>query len=381
MEQPHKFVNHEVANTLDSSNAFEGPEKLLELWFEPPKGESKGLLDVPRKVWEAMLDLVHCKVLSILSYTNVDAYVLSESSLFVYSDHLVLKTCGTTTLLEGVPSILSIVKEHTALNPECSRVFYSRRSFLFPDKQIGPHRSWSEEVKALKEHFPLGQSIACGPSKAERWHLFMYSNNTASTPAKPSLEMMMTGLDTTACDLFFTGRCMQPTTLTPGSSPSDSPHNPMEDSVMSLASSVGAEPDDDDPGHQLGNIMTRISNIDEVYPTMNQTVDSFAFSPCGYSCNGIVDGDNFFTIHVTPENGYSYASFGTNVPPEPYKLTHVGVIDRILSIFNPDRFELALFEGPENGLPEEVPGYACTSELLHDTDSSSMWYKSFRRVR
>ena len=36
-------------------------------------------------------------------------------------------------------------------------------------------------------------------------------------------------------------------------------------------------------------------------------IDDFVFEPCGYSMNGC-DGDGFSTIHVTPEEGFSYAS-------------------------------------------------------------------------
>jgi len=65
---------------------FEGPEKLLEIWFAPspayvpdahtaPKGRS-GLLAVDRKVWEDMLDIVKCKVLSVIYGDEMDAYLL-----------------------------------------------------------------------------------------------------------------------------------------------------------------------------------------------------------------------------------------------------------------------------------------------------------------
>ena len=36
-------------------------------------------------------------------------------------------------------------------------------------------------------------------------------------------------------------------------------------------------------------------------------IDDYVFEPCGYSMNG-VDGTAFTTIHVTPEEGFSYAS-------------------------------------------------------------------------
>lgn len=65
---------------------FEGPEKLLEIWFAPapsyvpdaataPKGKS-GLRAVDRKVWEDMLDIVKCKILSAVHGEEMDAYLL-----------------------------------------------------------------------------------------------------------------------------------------------------------------------------------------------------------------------------------------------------------------------------------------------------------------
>ncbi|KAG2279873.1 hypothetical protein Bca52824_051093 [Brassica carinata] len=52
--------------------------------------------------------------------------------------------------------------------------------------------------------------------------------------------------------------------------------------------------------------MTRLSGIDMI--NANAFICDFAFDPCGYSMNG-VDGDRYSTIHVTPEDGFSYASF------------------------------------------------------------------------
>lgn len=85
---------------LDDSSPgpFEGPEKLLELWFAPSeqdvaerglqiKGERRdsegkrkqrwtGLRQVERKVWDSMLDEVCCKVLSVIEGEECDAYLL-----------------------------------------------------------------------------------------------------------------------------------------------------------------------------------------------------------------------------------------------------------------------------------------------------------------
>lgn len=68
-----------------NSAPFEGPEKLLEIWFGPsadivpksnhPNGKL-GLRSVSRVVWEDMLDIVRCKVLNAIEGVEVDAYLL-----------------------------------------------------------------------------------------------------------------------------------------------------------------------------------------------------------------------------------------------------------------------------------------------------------------
>lgn len=152
---------------LSSPGPFEGPEKLLEVWFAPSpdalpssavngdsnghgetsasgsgsgrkcrEGAYKGLRRVPRAVWEEMLDIVKCKVLSTVEGDEVDAYLLrcvplpsflqstrvlrtnadlnssSESSLFVAPHLLILKTCGTTLNLLGLHRIIEIAREY-----------------------------------------------------------------------------------------------------------------------------------------------------------------------------------------------------------------------------------------------------------------------------
>ena len=74
-----------------------------------------------------------CCIVSRTSNAHFDAYVLSESSLFVYADRLVLKTCGTTRLLDAVPALLDLA---AGLAVEARRCKYSRASFLFPEHQV-----------------------------------------------------------------------------------------------------------------------------------------------------------------------------------------------------------------------------------------------------
>ena len=138
-----------------------------------------------------MLDLVNCKVLSIVESENVDAYLLSESSMFIFPHKIILKTCGTTTLLHGLPRILEIAAQAacfphdvatsvTAATPY--RVFYSRKNFLFPDRQRGPHRSWRDEVKTLDRLFLGGSAYMIGKMNGEHWYLYLTEPNTILTP-------------------------------------------------------------------------------------------------------------------------------------------------------------------------------------------------------
>ena len=128
-----------MEDDITSPGPFEGPEKLLEVWFAPsadelperdedlaasfvarrdgaagglhvngsgdgiasgsgsgsgsvngnglkqrtrhdgmkPENEYRGLRKVPREVWEEMLDIVKCKVLSVVQGEELDAYLLS----------------------------------------------------------------------------------------------------------------------------------------------------------------------------------------------------------------------------------------------------------------------------------------------------------------
>lgn len=143
------FVDHELSKNLDSTFAFEGPEKLLEIWFWksetdiPSSTNGEGLRSIPLESWVKILDLVNCKILSMKSCKFMDAYLLSESSLFIFPHKLILKTCGTTTTLACLKELFQTVAKFldmTIDSKEIYKIFYSRRSFMFPDKQVHVHK-------------------------------------------------------------------------------------------------------------------------------------------------------------------------------------------------------------------------------------------------
>lgn len=79
-------MSSDAPDDYQASAPFEGPEKLLEIWFAPSaaqvphlpaaSGTKTGLRTVSRATWEEMLDIVKCKVLSVVEGTDMDAYLL-----------------------------------------------------------------------------------------------------------------------------------------------------------------------------------------------------------------------------------------------------------------------------------------------------------------
>ena len=71
------------------------------------------------------------------------AYVLSESSLFVFENSCIFKTCGRTLLLKAIPLVLDLLKRRGL---QLEYVLYTSKNYLFPDSQLYPHTSWEESV-------------------------------------------------------------------------------------------------------------------------------------------------------------------------------------------------------------------------------------------
>ncbi|CAD6224940.1 unnamed protein product [Miscanthus lutarioriparius] len=284
---------------------FEGYEKRLEITFsdapvfEDPCG--RGLRALSREQIDSFLDLARCTIVSQLSNKNFDSYVLSESSLFVYPHKIVLKTCGTTKLLLSIPRILELA---AGLSLPVLSVKYSRGTFIFPGAQPAPHRSFSEEVSVLNGFFcnlkSGGNAYVIGdtfkPNK--KWHVY-YATEEPEHPMV-TLEMCMTGLDAKKAAVFF--------------------KNSADGSCTSAKE------------------MTKLSGISEIIPEME--ICDFEFDPCGYSMNGIF-GPAASTIHVTPEEGFSYASYEA-MNFNPSSLVYSDVIKRVLAGFSPSEFSVAV---------------------------------------
>jgi S-adenosylmethionine decarboxylase len=307
-----------------SDEPFEGPEKLLELWFAAGEGQhtAKSLRDVSEVRWQECLDSVNCKILSTIKNEHVTAFLLSESSMFVFDDKVYIKTCGTTTLLKCIPvraHLLCVDVCHAPNNASApspffppspsSRaqgmikiaescglalpsLFYSRQDFKFPNKQLYPHSSFDAEIKYLHQKFPNGAAFTLGKVNGSHYNVFNAEAFYQRKEADASVEIMMSGLDQDIMQRHFQKNSFNEHTLE--------------------ASGIG--------GLFEGAL-----------------IDEFAFDPCGYSMNGIL-GKMVFTIHVTPEPTHCYASFECNAHMGDY----TELLHKVLKIFNPSQFMVSL---------------------------------------
>ncbi|XP_012270444.2 S-adenosylmethionine decarboxylase proenzyme isoform X2 [Orussus abietinus] len=288
----------------ESVQFFEGVEKLLEIWFTSADGKDRqrDLRTIPRQKWESLLKIVRCEIISFCSNDQVDAYVLSESSMFVSKRRLILKTCGTTTPLQCLEPLLHLVEQYTGFD-EVEDLFYSRKNYKRPELQMPPHQAFEEEVALLDTFFPDGEAYCLGSADMDCWYLYTLNREKTSQGEREpdqTLEILMTHLDPDVMSIFTRDVC-----------------------------SSAAE-------------ATEKSGIEKLIP--NMVIDDFLFEPCGYSMNGVSKSGNYMTIHITPEPEFSYVSFECNIPEASYE----EVIRRVLETFKPGKFVVTIFANKES---------------------------------
>ncbi|KAK3417688.1 hypothetical protein EUGRSUZ_H03638 [Eucalyptus grandis] len=226
-----------------AASGFEGFEKRLELHFtgDEPAAVRMGLRRIDFESLERVLHEVQCTVVSAVGNAHLDAYVLSESSLFVYPTKIVIKTCGTTQLLKSVRPLVAHARDLGLTLCLCS--FPEEVAYL---EGCLPTNVCSRKASIMRSHMAASHS----------WHVFTACDPDLVMDKGPAPE-----------DFYTVEMCM--TELDRGQ-------------------------------------MTALTGIGEINP--GALICDFAFDPCGYSMNGI-DGDRYSTIHVTPEEGFSYASY------------------------------------------------------------------------
>ncbi|XP_069104008.1 S-adenosylmethionine decarboxylase proenzyme-like [Argopecten irradians] len=327
-----------MAGASDHENFFEGTEKLLEVWFKSSsENEHHDLRIIERKDWEDLLGIVRCEILSKTSNSDMDAYVLSESSMFVTKERFILKTCGKTTLLLAIEPLLRLAKNKCGLDIVFD-IFYSRKKFARPEQQHSIHRTFEDEVTHLDKIFKNGAAYTLGRINRDCWHLFTLDEEGVTLPDQ-TVELLMW----------------------------DMCHEKMAIFTQDVSKTAAQA--------------TKDSGISDILP--GAQIDDFLFEPCGYSMNGLLPEGCYITIHVTPEPHCSYVSFETNIPQKSYQT----LINKVLSTFRPGKFLITVFANKASLAKDnhkmmeekEVKGYVRNDHQLCFFKNYNLTYSFFTR--
>ena len=281
-----------------------------------------GLRTLARSDLDRICMRARCTILSSVSNRYLDAYVLSESSLFVYPYMLVLKTCGTTTLLRCVATLIELGRK---IGLEIDWLGYNRKNFTTPGDQMFPHGSFHQEMDYLYSHRNLcerlnGNGYTLGPVTSDHWFVFVADHTKRYAEDGDTdrvLNIMMFDIDEDVAQKFYFDQYQGRIT---------------EDETEAEATA------------RISMEQTKSAGIDALVP--GATIDPRAFEPCGYSMNAILF-HSYSTMHITPEEGSSYASFETNQKLKNY----APLIANVVRAFRPKRFVMTLM-ADEGGLIE-----------------------------
>lgn len=261
---------------------FEGSEKKVEVAVSDSLGS---LRERPREFWDSIVKASEAQVLSVISSSACDAYLLSESSLFVWDDYFTMITCGQTRLLNAIVEF----SDQVGIENVDSLIF-ERKNEYFPRHQKS---DFFEDYEQLKSSFG-GKAFRFG--HAGDHHLFLYHLDKAYKPRPDdnTVEILMYDLQGKAKEVF------------------------------------GKE-------NLTAEQIREQTGVDKLLDGFQ--IDDFAFEPRGYSLNALKD-DLYFTIHVTPEETGSYVSFESNIE---WKGQLESLIQKVVATFEPSSFDVILF--------------------------------------
>ncbi len=260
---------------------FEGSEKKFEIQV---KGVD--LLSWPKEYWSELVSKSEAQILSEISNDYCKAYLLSESSLFVWKDRLTMITCGQTSLINALNFLMEKFKKE-----DIEFLIFERKNEYFPREQSSHFYDDVKKLKALKLE---GPALRFGP--ADEHHLYLYHLDTCyrSDENDMTLELLMYDLAPEKIKLF---------------------------------QKRGLKSEE----------LRKQSGIENILSGFQ--IDDFVFEPYGYSLNAIKK-DKYFTIHVTPQELGCYVSFETNITCDQMYKT---VVSNVLEVFKPRAFDMVTF--------------------------------------
>jgi S-adenosylmethionine decarboxylase len=282
---------------------FEGSEKKIELAVTPSVGSLRAL---GRPFWESMVHAANAEILSSISNDLCDAYLLSESSLFVWDDRFLMLTCGTTTLVNAAELFIQ------TLGGDSLEFFsYQRKNEYQSHLQKTNIR---DDLAKLRKLVPL-RAYQLGYLDSHHHYLFHLDKGYKPEPSDVTSELLMYHIGGDAAGYL---QC----------------------SNQSLQG------------------VRELLSLETLLPDF--ILDDFLFDPCGYSVNAI-RGDHYATIHITPEQHSSYVSFETNLD---LGGEHSYIVEHLLQRLSPRSWDTVGFNCHPKTPPH--PGYLAIGECALD---------------
>ncbi|WCN15441.1 adenosylmethionine decarboxylase [Marinomonas mediterranea] len=266
---------------------FEGSEKKVEVVVSEL---APSLRSLGKNYWSNIVSQANAEILSTVSNEQCDAYLLSESSLFVWDHHFVMLTCGTTTLVNAVLSFLESYESDQLL----SLIFQRKNEYLSHLQKS----SFSEDIDKLQQNLS-GKAYQLGNLDTHHNYVYHLDKPYVATPDDYTYELLM--------------------------------YHIHGDAAQYLRSE-----------HQSAATIRELLELDKLLPGFE--INDFVFAPFGYSMNAI-KGHQYATIHITPQEESSYVSFETNLD---LSTPNSNVIERLTSILQPNSFDIISFNGIPN---------------------------------
>jgi S-adenosylmethionine decarboxylase len=271
---------------------FEGSEKKIEVVVAREKIEGQCLRLLGDSFWGKIVEDCNAQILSKISNDSVTAYLLSESSLFVWDDRFVMITCGTTVLVNSIMSFLK--KFDTSI---IESLIFQRKNEYFSHLQ---KTSFLDDIDNLQKMIK-GKSYRFGDLDGHHNYLFHIDRPFKPAKEDKTSELLMYHIKGEAKEVFSSQR-------------------------------------------QTLETIRNFFNFEELLPGF--IIDDYLFDPFGYSVNAIKDS-YYATFHITPEADTSYVSFETNLnndeDPENRKL-----LGKVIEMFKPTTFDIVSFNSDDN---------------------------------
>ena len=270
---------------------FEGSEKKAEVIVDNQQISLLQHLD--NEFWHRLVAKSQAQIISQISNDHCKAYLLSESSLFVWEDRFIILTCGVTRLVDAIAYFIEEIGLH-----KISYLSYQRKNEYFAHAQPS---CFGDDIQILNQYM-LGRAYRFGDIDSHHNYLFHQENQYKANPEHKTYELLTYQISPAALK-HLTGKKLSTKELR---------------EFLSLESLI--------PGFEL---------------------DDFIFNPFGYSLNAI-KGKDYLTIHITPQADSSYVSFESN-------MNLIRLAPAILAILAPNSFDLLTFN--EQGFARQIETY------------------------